>query len=119
MDHASFGGERRLVHAFRHRGVGVHRRDDVFRGRFQTLGESHFGDQFTGVLADDVRAEFGGLDQIVEVSTLHCTGDVCDVVIDEVVEQDIEAGSHAYFVRVIQRDFHRAWSSPVYVDYQP
>jgi len=75
-----------------------------------TLGEAR---------ADDVHAEFGGLDQIVEVSTLHCTGDVCDVVIDDVVEQDLDAGPHAYFVRVVQRDFHRAWSSPVYVDYQP
>ena len=80
-------------------------------------GPAQFEFTVGDVRADDVCQTFGGLDQSVRASTMHCEGDVCDVTIDDVVEDNLEPGSHAYFVRVVQRDFHRAWSSPVYVDY--
>jgi hypothetical protein len=51
----------------------------------------------------------------VSVSTLHSEGDTAHAEFD-FVEEDLKPGSHAYYVRVVQADFHRAWSSPIYVD---
>lgn len=62
----------------------------------------------------DLHWELGGLEQSVRATTLHTVGDVADA---ELVFTDnaAEPGEQAYWVRVIQTDFHRAWSSPIYV----
>ena len=70
-----------------------------------TLGE---------VRSKDLRWDFGGLDQRVTASTLHTDGDNCDTEFAYVDEQPGD-GEQAYWVRVVQTDFHRAWSSPIYV----
>jgi len=70
-----------------------------------TLGEAR---------ADDKRWELGGLEQYVTAGTLHTDGDACDAVFDYVDEAPND-GEQAYWVRVVQTDFHRAWSSPIYL----
>ena len=70
------------------------------------------------VRARDVRIEAGGLEQAVAATTLHCDGDVTIARIDY-TDPDIAPGAHAYWLRVVQSDFHRAWSSPIYVDFTP
>jgi hypothetical protein len=70
------------------------------------------------VRAEDIVRPFGGLDQAVRASTRHATGTVRDATID-VAENALSTGAHAYWLRVIQRDFHRAWSSPIYVNLVP
>ena len=80
-------------------------------------GPAEFDISLGEVRSDHIHRTFGGLDQTVSASTMHCEGDTCDLTIDDVVEENLEPGSHAYFVRVVQRDFHRAWSSPIYIDY--
>jgi hypothetical protein len=81
-------------------------------------GPAQFSISLADVRNGDINQSFGGLDQTVSASTMHCEGDICDFTINDVVEENLEPGSHAYFIRVVQRDFHRAWSSPIYVDYE-
>jgi len=81
-------------------------------------GPAQFEFTLGDVRNDDICQTFGGLDQSVRASTLHCSGDICDTAIDDFVEENLEPGEHAYFVRIVQRDFHRAWSSPIYVNYK-
>lgn len=64
---------------------------------------------------DDLWVDAGGESQNVQVSTLHSTGDICEAEFD-FKDEDIQQGSHAYWVRLVQADFHRAWTSPIYVD---
>src|SRR5262249_39124384 len=40
-----------------HRRMGVHGADDFFGGGFEAAGEGEFGDEFGGLVADDVGAE--------------------------------------------------------------
>jgi hypothetical protein len=63
----------------------------------------------------DLDWEFGGLEQALRATTRHCEGDEHDATFD-FVDENAPAGECAYWVRVVQADFHRAWSSPVYVD---
>ena len=70
-----------------------------------TLGE---------VRSEDLRWDFGGLDQRVTASTLHTDGENCDTEF-AYVDEHPGNGEQAYWVRVVQTDFHRAWSSPIYV----
>ena len=70
-----------------------------------TVGEARAG---------DLRWDLGGLEQYVTASTLHTDGGTPDVPFDYVDEAP-GAGEQAYWVRVVQTDFHRAWSSPVYL----
>lgn len=67
--------------------------------------------------ANDIRVDAGGVEQAVRVTTVHADGEI-DRAEFSVVEEELEPGEHAYWVRVVQRDFHRAWSSPIYVDYK-
>ena len=62
-----------------------------------------------------VPEDAGGQGQAVDVSTLHCEGEVKQAEFD-FVEKDLPPGNHAYWVRVVQTDFHRAWTSPIFVD---
>ncbi len=57
VDHAAFGGERRLVDRLVHRRVGVHGRDEFFARGFEATGKGELGDQFGRLVADDVGAE--------------------------------------------------------------
>jgi hypothetical protein len=66
------------------------------------------------IRSDDLRWDLGGLEQYVTASTLHTDGGTCDAEF-EYVDEDSGDGEQAYWVRVVQTDFHRAWSSPVYV----
>jgi hypothetical protein len=78
-------------------------------------GPARFEMPLRQVRAEDIVRHFGGLGQTVCVSTRHATGTVRDATID-VTENALSSGEHAYWLRVVQRDFHRAWSSPIYVN---
>ena len=67
------------------------------------------------VRADDLRWDLGGLEQYVTASTLHTDGGTCDAAF-EYVDENPANPEQAYWVRVVQTDFHRAWSSPIYVE---
>lgn len=82
------------------------------------LFETHpacFDFQLGLVRKEDLHVDAGGEGQGVSVSTLHCSGDITQVGFD-FKESDLGPGSHAYWVRVVQADFHRAWTSPIYVN---
>jgi hypothetical protein len=68
------------------------------------------------VRAEDLDWEFGGLEQAVSATTRHCVGDAQDATF-EFLDEAVATGERAYWVRVVQSDFHRAWSSPIYVEY--
>ena len=70
-----------------------------------TVGEARAG---------DLRWNLGGLEQYVTASVLHTDGGTSDVGFDYVDEAP-GIGEQAYWVRVVQTDFHRAWSSPIYL----
>lgn len=57
MDCVAFRGERGLVNHFRHGWVGVDGRVDFIDREFLIEGETHFRDEFSGVVADDMCAE--------------------------------------------------------------
>lgn len=63
----------------------------------------------------NLRWDLGGLEQYVTASTLHTEGDICDTRF-EYTDEASGDGEQAYWVRVVQTDFHRAWSSPVYLN---
>ena len=67
------------------------------------------------VRADDLRWDLGGLEQCVTASTLHTDDGTCDAEF-EYVDENPANPEQAYWVRVVQTDFHRAWSSPIYVE---
>lgn len=58
---------------------------------------------------------FGGLEQQLTAGTLHTVGDVCDVPFSFIDENPV-AQEQAYWIRVVQTDFHRGWTSPVYLE---
>ena len=62
---------------------------------------------------ENLRWDLGGLEQYVTASTLHTDGTTQDMVLEHVDEPP--HGEHAYWVRVVQTAFHRAWSSPIYL----
>ena len=70
-----------------------------------TLGEARAG---------DLRWDLGGLEQYVTASALHTDGGTLDVSFDY-ADESPDPGEQAYWVRVVQTDFHRAWSSPIYL----
>jgi hypothetical protein len=70
------------------------------------------------VQSQDLFIDAGGLEKSVSVSTLHCEGDKQEARFD-FVEEGLKPGVHAYWLRVVQQDFHRAWTSPIYVDMKP
>ena len=63
----------------------------------------------------DLDWELGGLNQALGATTRHCEGDEHDATF-EFVDENAAPGERAYWVRVTQTDFHRAWSSPIYVE---
>jgi hypothetical protein len=74
-----------------------------------------FNFNLTKVRQEDIFVDAGQLDQSVSVTTQHSSGEVSHAEFDS-TEADLKPGSHAYYVRVVQRDFHRAWTSPIYVE---
>ncbi len=66
------------------------------------------------VRAGNLRWDLGGLEQFVFASTLHTDGVHCDVTFDHIDDQPGNQ-EQAYWIRVVQTDFHRGWSSPVYI----
>ena len=87
---------------------------DDARIRFDA-GPARFDFSLGEVRGEDIQRDFGGVDQMVRATTLHSDGEVADATVD-FVEDDLGPGEHAYFIRVVQADFHRAWSSPIYVE---
>lgn len=67
------------------------------------------------VRSGDLRWDLGGLDQCVTASTLHTEEGTRDAEF-EFTDNDFGDGEGAYWVRVVQTDFHRAWSSPIYIE---
>ncbi len=78
-------------------------------------GPATFDVTLSQVRKEDIYVDAGGEGQAVSVSTLHSEGDKADAEFD-FVEEGLKTGNHVYYVRVVQADFHRAWSSPIYVD---
>ncbi|MBO6950225.1 MAG: DUF3604 domain-containing protein [Rhodospirillales bacterium] len=66
------------------------------------------------VRAGDLRWDLGGLEQYVTASTMHTEGDVMDVPF-AYTDENREGDEQAYWIRVVQADFHRGWSSPIFV----
>ncbi len=56
VNRVAFRGQRRLVDRLAHRRVGVDGGVDFLGGEFLVERQAHLGDQFGGVVADDVRA---------------------------------------------------------------
>lgn len=67
------------------------------------------------IRAGNLSWEFGGLEQQLTAGTLHVEGDVCDVPFSFVDENPVEQ-EQAYWIRVVQTDFHRGWTSPIYLE---
>lgn len=67
------------------------------------------------VRSDDLRWDFGGLEQYVSASTLHTDGGEMDFAF-EFVDETPTGPEQAYWIRVVQADFHRGWSSPIYIE---
>jgi hypothetical protein len=64
---------------------------------------------------EDLEWTFGGLEQSLMASTRHCEGNEQDATF-EFIDEKANGGEQAYWIRVTQTDFHRAWSSPIYVE---
>jgi hypothetical protein len=54
------------------------------------------------------------VERSVTVSTRHFEGDEKEAIFDFDTTH-VTTGAHAYWLRVVQSDFHRAWTSPIYV----
>jgi len=67
------------------------------------------------VREDDLDWKFDGLEQSLRASTRHYEGDEHDATF-VFIDEKADSGEQAYWVRVTQLDFHRAWSSPIYVE---
>jgi len=80
---------------------------------FET-GPSTFDFRLDRVRAEDLRVDAGNEGQAVLISTQHCEGQSTVAEFD-FTEADIRPGLHMYWVRVLQTDFHRAWTSPIFV----
>jgi hypothetical protein len=82
--------------------------------KFETA-PANFSFRLGQIRNHDLRVEAEGVSQAVHVSTQHTTGDIRQAEFHFKDEGNCH-GSHAYWVKVVQRDFHRAWTSPIYVD---
>ena len=56
MDRVALGGEGCFVNDFRHRRVGVNGRVDVLSSELLIQCQAHFGNEFGGIIANDVSA---------------------------------------------------------------
>ena len=79
-----------------------------------SAGPARFSFTLGEVRAGERRWDFGGLEQYVTVSTQHSDGGPLDFSFNY-VDDSSQIGKQAYWVRIVQNDFHRAWSSPVYL----
>ena len=77
-------------------------------------GPANFSFTMGEVRNSDLRWELGGLEQYVTASTQHIDDGTFDVAF-EFTDETPEPGDQAYWVRVVQTDFHRAWASPIYL----
>lgn len=80
-----------------------------------TAGPADFQFALGEVRRQDVHIDAGGLEQAVHVSTMHFRGDNTHADFDY-CHTEATPGAHAYWLRVVQADDHRAWSSPIYVE---
>jgi hypothetical protein len=90
---------------------------DTAQLRFDTQ-PSQFEISLGDVRAEDFRVDAGAEQRGVAITTRHLTGEQCDASFN-FQDDRVEPGPHAYWVRAIQSDFHRAWTSPIYVSVAP
>lgn len=62
----------------------------------------------------DLHIDAGEVGQAVDITTLHYEG-VNSSADFEFEDKNFFSGEHAYYVKVIQENFHKAWSSPIFV----
>jgi len=86
---------------------------DTAQLRFDTQ-PSQFEISLGDVRAEDFRVDAGAEQRGVVITTRHLAGEQCDASFN-FHDDSVEPGSRAYWVRAIQSDFHRAWTSPIYV----
>jgi hypothetical protein len=90
---------------------------DTAQLRFDTQ-PSQFEVSLGDVRFEDFRVDAGAEQRGVVITTRHLAGEECAASFN-FQPDGIEAGSHAYWVRAIQSDFHRAWTSPIYIYVAP
>lgn len=78
-------------------------------------GPAHIEFTVGQVRSGELRWDLGGLEQCVTATTLHTDDGTCDAEFDY-VDDAPSYPEQAYWVRVVQTDFHRAWSSPIFVE---
>jgi len=91
--------------------------DDDARLRFDAK-PAQFEVSLEEVRTEDFKLDAGAEQRGVFITTRHRAGEHCDATFDFQADP-IEPGQHAYWVRVVQADFHRAWTSPIYVLNKP
>jgi hypothetical protein len=82
---------------------------------FFDAGPATFDFSIGEVRQKDIEFPCGGIGQKVMVTTLHHEGESMDTNFT-FTHDKAGPGEHAYWVRIKQSDFHRAWSSPIYID---
>ncbi|MDA2939140.1 hypothetical protein MYX75_12875 [Acidobacteria bacterium AH-259-A15] len=89
------------------------------------MGEHFMGEEFTASKLPPLKVRIMGTSQVAKVEIVKnekiiysTTPDKQDVTLT-FVDQDVAPGTSYYYVRVIQDDRQIAWSSPIWVTYQP
>ena len=89
------------------------------------MGEHFMGEEFTASSVPPVKIRIVGTSRVVQVdiikneAIIYSTSPNRKTVSLTYVDQNITAGTSYYYVRVLQDDRQIAWSSPIWVNYQP
>ena len=89
------------------------------------MGEHFMGEEFTASKVPPVKIRIVGTSQVAQVdiikneAIIYSTSPNQKTVALTYVDQDATAGTSYYYVRVVQDDRQIAWSSPIWVNYQP
>jgi hypothetical protein len=90
---------------------------DTAQLRFDTQ-PAEFEISLGEVRSEDFRVDLGAEQKRVVITTRHFEGDQCDASFN-FQEGGVQPGPRAYWVKAIQSNFHRAWTSPIYVSVAP
>ena len=89
------------------------------------MGEHFMGEEFTASSVPPVKIRIVGTSRVAQVdiikneAIIYSTSPNRKTVELTYVDQDATAGTSYYYVRVLQDDRQIAWSSPIWVNYQP